>query len=48
MWTTPYQVSQKFSGPHVPELDGSVVGRGDHELGVELEASNGRLVLIWT
>ena len=43
-----YQVSQKFSGPDIPELNRSVVRWGNHELGVELEASDGRLVLIRT
>ena len=32
----------------VPELDGAVVGGGDDELGVELKAGHGRLMLIHT
>ena len=40
----------KLTGLDVPELDGAVVGGGDHELGVELEAGHRRLVLVrtWT
>ena len=37
-----------LTGLDVPELDGAVVGRGDHELGVELEAGHRRLVLVRT
>ena len=40
----------QLTGLDVPELDGAVVGGGDHELGVELEASHRGLVLVrtWT
>ena len=38
----------QLTGLDVPELDGAVVGGGDHELGVELEASHRRLVLVRT
>ncbi len=42
------QVAHKLAGANVPQLDGAVVGRGDDEVAVELEARHGRLVLVWT
>jgi hypothetical protein len=41
-----YQVSKEFSRLDVPELDRAVVRGRDHELGVELQAGDGRLVLV--
>ena len=38
----------QLTGLDVPELDGAVVGGGDHELGVELEAGHRGLVLVRT
>ena len=38
----------QLTGLDVPEFDGAVVGGGDHELGVELEAGHRGLVLVRT
>ena len=40
------EVSQKFTGPQVPNLDRSIVGRCHNEASVELETRNGTLVFV--
>lgn len=43
-----HKVTDKFARLHVPKLHCAVVRRGHHESVARLEASHGRLVLVWT
>jgi len=43
-----HKVTYKVARLNVPQFDSAIVGTGHHKSGIELQAGDRRLMLVWT